>query len=251
MMLIFARFLFLFFLLPVVATSAKTPIKYHFGNNATPKRWQPFLKKIDWIQSKEVNGLQFFIKPMQVEKNLSFTVNDLSFKQKNLKEQLSIIDKMPLNKNRLSQRLLLESNNSVNIIGGIKNISKKTIFFVIDSIDFHNIIYAAKYGSKLTKQYPSIPPIVVLPHKLEYPLSTKDVVKLEPGEFYPILRNLVRYELFKNKGIYQIYLNYSWKSDSKKSTFLGFSETGDPLSDITLPIWEGELQSNTLTVVVH
>ena len=100
--------------------------------------------------------------------------------------------------------------------------------------------------------------------------TTEDIVKLQPNEIMVSKFDLRNYNRFLNydslsktfisnsfefhkKNTYNIFMKYRFSSspESPAQFYMSIDGTINYNKEITLPVWEGELQSNALTVVVH
>ena len=229
MMLIFARFLFLFFLLPVAANSAKTPIKYSLGENYISDEWKLHLKNINLSRSREVNGLKLFIKPMTIEAEKTVKMKDVPNK---IKDNIE---------------------NQVIIMIGIINISNKPIL-VCDcgflSRNSSMSIWGGERGGERGGEIQTLMSVMI--HHI-HSQTSESVVMLQPGQILSTTRNLRDYDLFEKGHNYNIFMKYGFSSkrSSPAKFFPSIDGNVDYTQTISLPVWEGELQSNALTVIVR
>lgn len=207
-----------------------------------------YYKNLDLNNIKESNGLKLFIKPLTVsQSNTIYTKNDFLFNKSpfpNRDEEKKIQQQM---------QLFLKKTNSKywSYLIGIKNVSSKPIFICTTSIN-ENISWGT-FGAKLGEKSEFLEPNY-LTHRISSPITTEDVVMLKPGEIQSMRGNLlILLKSFKKGNKYSIYNKYSVYKSKKSPNIVFPSINGKitSLDPVPFTIWEGELQSNALTVVVR
>lgn len=212
------------------------------------KEYREYIKNIDFSKSKEVNGLKLFIKPMKVVLTDKIYIKeyfflDLSLFETKQEKLESIIKEEPRKKINL---------HHLEIIEIIKNVSNKTIYFCscYRNGGFYGV-YGAKYGQE--PNHLNIPFFPVEGAYYPQPYLTEYVQKILPGQISTITYNLKNTRDFKKGHTYSLFTKYELSSSKSSPITFTPSINGKAVSskEISLPIWEGELQSNALTVVVR
>lgn len=221
-------------------------IKYNFGKSQKINQEEKlFLKQINWNAVEEVHGLKLIIKPMDVSSVDTIYTKEDFFQPPSLFNNES--EKIEFaKKDELRKKI---DTNHLKVIKILKNTSNKVIYFCYCSRreGFSYGLYSVSNWQEPYLHEP-IYPSIYIPRTY----VTEDVIKIFPGQSYTHIYDL-KYYFFKKGNIYSIYSEYIFTPPNLDSKKFFPSINGKIVGSkpITLPIWEGKLKSNTLTVVVR